>query len=723
MCKISFIVALFISSLAFSQKGITVESIYKTYQFFPKSVAGFNGMKDGQHFTQVSEMNGNMVVSKHKIAAYQESGEQLLNLSNLTVDGKTLEVEDYQFNGDETKLLLITNVKSIYRHSYSADFYVYDLKSKSIEQLDNSGKEQTLATFSPDGKQIAYIKENNLFVKDLLSKTTKQITTDGKRNAIINGTTDWVYEEEFAITQGFGWSPDSKHIAFLKFDESNVKEFTMEYNVGALYPELYTFKYPKAGENNSTVTTHIYSLDNGVTAEIKLGTYEYIPRISWSNINNTLVLQTMNRHQSQVTYSKVEQKNGNWSATAFYTENSKTYIDIDDNLIFLNDGISILRTSEKDGYKHIYRIGFDGSEFQITKGSWDVIDFCGIDNENKFVYYTAAKKGAIHQGVYKIDLKGKKDVAISSETGQNSADFTPGMNYFVKNYSNANTPPVYTLCDNSGKEITVMESNEVLKSRMKKHEFSQKEFVTFDLAGRSLNGWMIKPANFDATKKYPVYVSIYGGPGANTVSDGWDFNISWHQLLAQEGYIVVSVDPRGTMHRGKEFKDKTYMQLGKYETEDFIDVAKLLQTYSYVDKDRIGIQGWSYGGFMTSLAMTKGNGLFKMGIAVAPVTNWKYYDNIYTERFMRTPQENESGYNDNSPIFFANQLQGSYFLIHGSGDDNVHYQNAMEMANALIAANKQFDFFIYPNRNHGIYGGNTREHLFRMMLDYVKRKL
>lgn len=723
MRKISLLIALVLMGTVYGQKDITVESLYKTYQFFPKSVNGFNGMKDGQHFSQVSTTGEGLSITKHKITAYSESGEIILNLSDLKLDGEQLDVQDYSFNDDETKLLLLTDMQSIYRHSYSAYFYVYDLKTKSIERLDHSDSPQTLATFSPDGKQVAYIRDNDLFIKDLAANKITQVTSDGKKNEIINGTTDWVYEEEFAITKAFGWSPDSKHLAYLRFDESAVREFTMEYNVGALYPELYTFKYPKAGEDNSKVTAHIYSLTNQSTAHVKLNEYEYIPRISWSNVNNTLVLQTMNRHQSQVVYTKVELKGTEWVANAFYTENSKTYIDIDDNLIFLNDGVSILRTSEKNGYKHIYKIGFDGSEFQLTKGTWDVIDFCGIDEPNKFVYYTAAKKGAIHKGIYKIDLKGKKDVAISSETGQNSADFTPGMNYFVKNYSNANTPPVFSLCDNNGKEITVMENNEFLKNRIAKHEFAKKEFVTFDLNGRSLNGWMIKPGNFDPAKKYPVYLSIYGGPGANTVADGWDFNSPWHQLLAQEGYIVVSVDPRGTMYRGKEFKDKTYLQLGKYETEDFVDVAKLLQTYNYVDANRIGIQGWSYGGFMTSLAMTKGNGVFKMGIAVAPVTNWKYYDNIYTERFMRTPKENESGYNDNSPLFFADQLQGKYFLIHGSGDDNVHYQNALEMANALIAANKQFDFFIYPNRNHGIYGGNTREHLFRMMLDYVKKNL
>ena len=719
MRGLSLIVTLLITLSLFGQKNISVESIYKTYQFYPKSVNGFNGMKDGQHFTQIS---GNSI-TKHKITTYKESGETVLNLSDLIIDGESLSVDDYSFNEDETKLLLMTDMNSVYRHSYTAYYYIYDLKTKALEELDNSDAPQTLATFSPDGKQVAYIRDNNIFVKDLISQKTTQITTDGKINKIINGTTDWVYEEEFAITKAFDWSPDSKFIAFLRFDESKVKEFTIEYNVGELYPVLHTFKYPKAGEDNSKVTAHIYSLETKNGFNIQLNDYEYIPRISWSNVNNILILQTMNRHQNKVVYNKIEQKGNHWVTSAFYTENSKTYIDIDNNLIFLNDGASILRTSEKDGYNHIYKIGFDGSEVQITKGNWDVIEFCGTDNQNKFVYYTAAKKGAIHNGIYKIDLKGKKDIAISSETGKNSADFTSGMNYFVKNYSNANTPPVYSLCDNNGKEITVMENNEALKNRIKNYEFTPKEFITFDLNGRSLNGWMIKPSNFDSSKKYPVFINIYGGPGSNMVYDGWDFNLSWHQLLAQEGYVVVSVDPRGTMYRGKEFKNLTYLQLGKYETEDFIDVAKLLQTYSYVDKDRIGIQGWSYGGFMTSLAMTKGNGIFKMGIAVAPVTNWKYYDNIYTERFMRTPLENESGYNDNSPIFFANQLQGNYFLIHGSGDDNVHYQNALEMANALIAANKQFDFFIYPNRNHGIYGGNTREHLFKMMLDYIKRKL
>ncbi|MCO5260091.1 MAG: S9 family peptidase [Crocinitomicaceae bacterium] len=716
-------IGVIVFNIGFSQKDITVESIYKYYEFYPKGVSGFNGMKDGQSFTKISSLNGIRSITKHKITSYKDDGETLLNLTDLTYNGTKINVEDYQFNDNETKLVLLTETNSIYRRSFNAIYYIYDLKTKTLEALDEVNTPQTLATFSPDGKKIAYISENNIYYKDLASKKTIQVTTDGSFNHIINGTTDWVYEEEFAITQAFGWSPDSKNIAFLKFDESKVKEFTLEYNTGQLYPELYTFKYPKAGEDNSKVSTHIYSLENMSTQNIQLQGYEYIPRISWSNINNTLILQTLNRHQNHVNYYKVEQKSNNWIASIFYSEKNQTYIDIDDNLIFLNNGSAILRTSEKDGFNHIYKIGFDGTESQITKGNWDVINFCGIDNKDQFVYYTAAKKGAIHQGVYKIALKGNKDVAISSETGQNTVVFTPEMNYFIKKHSTANTPPIFTLCDNKGKEIVVMERNETLQTSIKNHEFAQKEFISFDLDGYSLNGWMIKPNNFDASKKYPVYINIYGGPGSNMVYDGWDFNNAWHQLLAQEGYIVVSVDPRGTLYRGKQFKDITYLQLGKYETEDFIKVAQKLQTYDYIDGNRIGIQGWSYGGFMTTLAMTKGDGLFKMGIAVAPVTNWMFYDNIYTERFMRTPQENEDGYNSNSPINFANGLKGNYLLIHGSGDDNVHVQNTLEMINALITANKQFNSFIYPNRDHGIYGGNTRLHLFTMMLNFVKEKL
>ncbi|MEJ6616213.1 MAG: S9 family peptidase [Crocinitomicaceae bacterium] len=700
-----------------------VEKIWKEYAFSGKSVQGFRSMNNGDYFSKISKSNGQEVVSKHAFSNYNGDGEVLINTADIKFNGEKIAFDDYYFNSDETKALLTTETTPIYRHSYTAVYYLYDLKTKKTEPLDETHQPQTLAEYSPNGDKVSYIFENNLYLKDLKTGTITQVTKDGKRNAIINGTTDWVYEEEFAIIKGYTWSPDGKYIGFLKFDESNVKEFSMTYYKD-LYPELYTFKYPKAGEDNSKVSVNIYSLASDKTENIDLGEYEYIPRLKWSPAENKLIVQTLNRHQNELKYHLVQISNDKVSATNFYTEKSETYIDIDDNLLILNDGKTILRTSEKNGYNHIYKLCVDGEFTQITTGNWDVIEFLGIDDKNTTIYYTSAENGAINKCIYKIDLTGKKKALLSANSGSSNAEFSNGMNYFIKTYSDANTPPIYTLCNNSGKELTVLENNAGLKATIEKYKFAKKEFITFKGHSEELNGWMIKPANFDPSKKYPVYINIYGGPGSNMVENSWGgINLAYHQLLAQNGYIVVSVDPRGTMYRGEKFKKSTYLQLGKLETEDFISVGKELQSYAIVDPTRIGIMGWSYGGFMTSLAMTKGADVFKMGIAVAPVTNWRYYDNIYTERFMRTPQENENGYDNNSPINHVDKLKGKYLLIHGSGDDNVHYQNTMEMVNALVAADKQFDLFIYPNKNHGIYGGNTRNHLFKMMLDYTLKNL
>lgn len=718
MNKFSFFLFIFIGFISYSQS-ISVEDIWKDYKFYARGVNGFRSMNDGEHFSQFTDKG----ITKHSFKNYQGTGEVILSVEEMKYEGNQLFPDEYEFNSDESKLLLLVNQASIYRRSYTAEHYLYDLSTKKLTALDAERSPQTQVEYSPDGKKVAYIYDNNLYVKDLTNNNVTAITTDGERNKIINGTTDWVYEEEFAITKAYGWSPDSKHIGFLRFDESNVKEYNMKYFY-ELYPDLYTFKYPKAGEDNSVVTAHIANISNGNKQQIDLGDYEYIPRLKWSHKSNQLILQTLNRHQNHLIYHLVEEKEGSFSTRKIFEEKSDTYVEIDDNLLILNSGDAILRTSEADGYNHIYQLNFDGTTKQITKGSWDVIEFLGIDDANKMIYYTSAEKGAIYKNIYKIDIKGKKKVLISEEDGYNDAMFSSGMKYFVKSHSDANTPPIHTLCDNKGKQLDVLENNAALKERLKEHKLGMKAFVTFKGTDTELNGWMIKPADFDPTKKYPVYMNIYGGPGSNMVSDSWGgMSYMYHQLLAQSGYIVVSVDPRGTMYRGAKFKKSTYLQLGKLETEDMIAVAKELQGYDYVDPERIGIMGWSYGGFMTSLAMTKGADQFKMGIAVAPVTNWRYYDNIYTERFMRTPQENETGYDDNSPINFVDQLKGKYLLIHGSGDDNVHYQNTMEMINALVAADKQFDLFIYPNKNHGIYGGNTRNHLFKMMYNYTLENL
>ncbi len=722
MLKSLFTLFLILSTISHAQD-ISVEKIWKEYQFFGANISGFRSMKDGIHFTKRSELNGNQCITKHTFLKPNGEGEVLVNLSKLQLNGNSVTIDDYEFNEDESKILFTTKTESVYRRSFYADYLLYDITTSTLTALDVDHTPQMLAEYSPDGKKVSYIFENNLFVKEISSNIVTQLTNDGLINSIINGGTDWVYEEEFSITKGYGWSPDSKFIAFLRFDESKVKEFTMTY-YNDLYPTLYPFKYPKAGEDNSKVTAHIINVSNSEKSNLDIGNYEYLPRFKWSTTENTLVVQTMNRHQNELKYHKIKQIESNWVSSLFYTESSDKYIDVDDNLLILKDGKTILRTSEKDGYNHIYALNFDGTNRKITSGNWDVIEFLGVDEEKGRIYYSSAEKGAIHKGIYSIKIDGTKKKSLSSETGNNSADFSVGMKYFVKTYSSANEPPVLSLCDNSGKEIFVLESNEMLRKKLKNYNLQPKEFLTIKGETTELNAWMIKPPNFDSTKKYPVYINIYGGPGSNTVEDSWGgANYMYHQLLAQKGYIVFSVDPRGTMYRGADFKKSTYLQLGKLETEDFIAVAKELGKQSFVDKDRIGIMGWSYGGFMTSLCMTKGADVFKMGIAVAPVTNWRYYDNIYTERFMRTPDENANGYDDNSPINHVKKLKGKYLLIHGSGDDNVHYQNTMEMINALVDANKQFDLFVYPNKNHGIYGGNTRNHLFNMMLNYTLENL
>ena len=703
---------------------LTVEKIWKDFEFRSSYFEGFNGMNDGQHFTKINKSATSISITQHSYTNYKGEGKVLVGPKELTYQGQLLDIDNYEFNKDETKLLLRTNEKPIYRRSFTADYYIYNFKTKQLESLDETKKGATLAEFSPDGTKIAFVYQNNIYIKDLTSNIVTAVTTDGKINQIINGTTDWVYEEEFSITKGFEWSYDGKKIAFLRFDESAVKEFNLEYHTKNAYPLIYKYKYPKAGEDNSKVTVAIYDLNTQKNQFVALTNYEYIPRLKWSSTANVLILQTLNRHQNELNFYKINATQTQLEPQLFFKETSTTYIEIDDNLLLLSNGKELIRTSEISGYKHLYRLDFNGNQTAITTGNWEVIEILGMNEEKKMVYYSAAEKGPIHKGIYQISFEGKNKRALSNETGQNDAEFANGMNYFVLTSSTAATPPVTTLHEVSGKHIADLEKNETLKSTLSKYPLSSKEFINFTGNGGSLYGWMIKPQGFDATKKYPVYINIYGGPGHNMVEDGWGGNdFMYHQLLAQSGYIVISVDPRGTLYRGVEHKKATYLQMGKYELDDFISTVQELKKLPYVDGARIGIQGWSYGGFMTSLAMTKGAEHFKMGIAVAPVTNWKYYDNIYTERFMRTPQENKEGYENNSPINHAKNLKGKYLLIHGSTDDNVHYQNALELINALVQSNVQFDQFCYPNRNHSIYGGNTRNHLFQMMYQYTLKNL
>jgi dipeptidyl-peptidase-4 len=708
-------------------------------EFDSKPVASVNSMNNGTHFTKLDDVKDGKkkykVLNKYSYANYQLVGE-VANPTKIKVKGDDSDkvfFRDYSFNKDETKLLLSTEIEPIYRRSYYAHYYIYDIKTKECTPLSDQSKgKQVLAEFSPDGSKVAFVRKNNIFIRDLITGIETQVTYDGKRNEVINGSTDWVYEEEFAIAKGFYWSEKGSKIAFYKFDERKVKEFQMAF-YGSLYPYQYTFKYPKAGEDNSEIAIWVYNLNTKKSVACDLGSNRdiYFPRIKWTQDDNKLCILRMNRLQNKLEYLVSDYTpDRNPAATVIpkviYEETSDTYVEIDDNLIFLDNGKGFIRTSEKDGYNHIYLINMEGNSQQITKGEWDVVEFKGLDQKKGIIYYTSAEVSPTQQHLYSIKLNGSSKKKLSTRDGHNDAKFSKGFKYFINYQSDANTPEYVSLHLANGKEVLELEDNKALKTRMAKYALGKKEFFTFKTVdGQLLNGWMIKPANFDPAKAggYPVFMNVYGGPGHNTVNDSWDRDFFWHQLLTQHGYIVVSVDPRGTMYRGAKFKKSTYLQLGKLETEDFIEAAKYLGSLKYVDKKRIGIQGWSYGGYMSSLCMTKGADYFKAGIAVAPVTNWRYYDNIYTERFMRKPQDNASGYDDNSPINHVQKLKGPYLLVHGSADDNVHYQNTMEMINALVAANKQFDMFIYPNRNHSIYGQNARLHLFTKMLNFIETNL
>lgn len=712
--------SLFFPSAIILAQDLSVERIWKNYEFSAKGAGAYKVLNDGVHFV---EWNSNGDLVKASIENEASEKEVLIAKNLLVWNDKAIEVAGFEFNATESKVLLWTAPAPIYRRSFEAFYFLFDLQTKKLEALDANHAPQTLAEYSPDGKKVSFIHGNDIFIKDLNTGKVSKVTNDGKRNKIINGTTDWVYEEEFAITKAYCWSPDSKYLAFLKFDEREVPEFQMAI-YGNLYPEQYKYKYPKAGEQNSVVTLHLLSIQTNKSQQINLGTYEYIPRLNWSARANHLVVQTMNRHQNELNYWLVDATVKQLSIKKFFTETSSTYIDVDNNLVLLQDGKSLLRTSESSGYNHIYKLQFDGVSTAITNGTWDVIEFLGIDEAKNVMYYSSAEPGAIYKSIYSIQLNGTQKTNLTPELGYHQAEFLNGMKYFIHNYSTANVPPIISLRQANGALVKVLQDNAALVNKMNAEKLSQKQFLTLTTPQAQLNASLILPLNYNPQKKYPVFVNVYGGPGHNEVLDCWDGNdYFFHNLLAQEGYMVLSIDPRGTQYRGAAFKKATYLQLGNLEIQDVIEATRVFAARPDVDPSRLGIMGWSFGGFMSSLAMTKGQGLFKMGIAVAPVTNWRYYDNIYTERFMRTPQENAKGYDDNSPINFVKDLQGKYFLIHGAADDNVHYQNAMEMITALVKANKQFDLFIYPNKNHGIYGGNTRNHLFNMINNYILDEL
>ncbi len=721
-----FIISVFIlvSINSFSQKQITVEDIWSKYAFMPKSAQGFNAMKDGLFYTDIEKDGEYNNIIKYELKTGKKIA-VLVKGQSVTVDGKVIDITDYEFNFNESKLLFSTNKQSIYRRSATADNFIYDIKSGKTNELSKNGK-QMFATISPNGNKIAYVRNNNLFIKDDVTQTETQITIDGKTNEIKNGWADWVYEEEFSKANYFEWNADGSKLAYVRFDERNVKEFSFDNYNNNLYPDNVKFKYPKAGEDNSIVTVHIYDVASNTTVKVNIGleTDIYIPRIKWTMDKNILSVIRMNRLQNNVELLFANANDG--SSKTIINESSKTYIDITDDLTFLPNNKGFIWSSEKDNYNHLYYFDNTGKELkQITNGNFDVIEFKGYDEKTNNLFYISTEQGQINRDVYSIKLDGTLKKRLSPLNGTTGAEFSNGLKYYVSNYSNANTPPVYELHSSDGKLVKVLEDNVTLKAKIKDYALSTKDFFTFkNTDGVELNGWIMKPSSFDDTKKYPVYMFAYNGPGANECNNMWEtFDVWWHSLLNQQGYMVVCVDGRGTLGRGREFKHSTYLQLGKLETLDQIDAAKYIGNLPYVDKNRIGFQGWSYGGYMASLLITKGADYFKAAIAVAPVTNWKFYDNIYTERFLRKPKDNKSGYEDNSPINFTKNIKGKFLLIHGSGDDNVHYQNSMELSRELVKNNIPFDFMTYPNKNHGISGGYTRTHLYNKMLKFVKENL
>jgi len=719
---LTLLLFLLIQPIFSQQKDISLEDIWVKNTFQTASLEAFHSMKNGDYYTILSHNSYGTFMDKYDYRTLEKVETLVL--------GKDLEgikyFDDYTFNLDETKVIIGVNLEQIYRRSKEGHYYVYDLSDKTLEPISELNIQEP--SFSPDGNKIAFVHKNNLYIKDLVSKKTIQITDDGQKNKIINGITDWVYEEEFSFVRAYEWNSASNKIAFIRFDETEVPEFSMDVYGSGLYPNQQTFKYPKAGEKNSKVSLYLYDLVKSEKTEIDLKSYaqEYIPRIQWSHEADQLVVTTINRHQNNLNLISF---NADKKETALLlNEKDAAYVDVKDDLTFLHDN-SFIWSSERDGFNHLYHYDKNGNlKNQITTGDWEVTKYYGFDKKSKKVFYQSTEEGSVNRSIYSVDISGKKKKKLSKFVGENSAAFSNSFNYFVNTYSSATTPTVFTLVDaKTGNELKEIKNNLNLAEKLTQFNLPEKEFTTIKTVNGEFNMWMIKPKDFDPNKTYPLLMFQYSGPGSQSVANRWNNawrHDYWHMMLSQKDYIIACVDGRGTGFKGRDFKKVTYKELGKYEIEDQIESAKELGKLSYIDKNRIGIWGWSYGGFMSSLAITKGADVFKMAIAVAPVTSWRYYDSVYTERYMQTPQENASGYDDNSPVNFADMLKGDYLLIHGTGDDNVHVQNSMQMINALVEANKEFEFFAYPDRAHGIYKGrNTRLHLFKKMTTFIDRSL
>lgn len=725
------LLAIFVTGIQAQQK-VTLRDIAQgTYR--AQGISGLKPMLDGEHYTQIS--------SDHKrIVKYSfKTGEEVGTLFDVTTarDCDLKSFDDYILSPDEKLILIQTETKPIYRHSFTAVYYIYNVKNNKMEPLSNNGPQQ-VPLFSPDGNQIAFVRNNNIYlVKLLFGNSESQVTKDGEYNHVLNGIPDWVYEEEFSFNRAFDFSADSKMIAYVRFDESAVPMFSFPWYKGlapekasyATYPGAYEYKYPKAGEVNSKVSVHTYDIKSHVTRkmDLQIDSDGYIPRIKFTSDPEKLAIMTLNRHQNRLDLYMANPRSG--LCKVAIRDEAEQYIKESaySNIKFYPEHIVMM--SEKDGYNHLYLYTIAGNLVkQITKGQFEVTSFLGWDQKANVFYYASNEGSPLRTAIYKIDGKGKK-TKLSTRTGSNSAIFSTNQKYYINTFSNISTPTLITLNENRGKELTTLLDNSKLKAQTAQLNMPQKEFFTFRTSsGVELNGWMMKPANFNANKKYPVILHQYSGPGSQQVIDRWGIGSFgdgglFEAYMCDKGYIMVCVDGRGTGGRGAAFEKCTYLQLGVKEAEDQVETARYLGTLPYIDGKRIGIWGWSFGGYNTLMSMSDRSGAFKAGVAIAAPSDWRFYDTVYTERFMRTPKENAEGYDAGSAIKRAPQLKGSLLLIHGTADDNVHYQNCAEYSEALVQAGIQFDMQVYTNRNHGIFGGKTREHLMNRVANFFIQNL
>lgn len=698
--------------------------------FAPKYISGVNPLKGTSEYAQISEDNKKII--KYSFKTGQQTG-VIFDLAE--TKGEQLEEFDgYEISEDGSKLLIETNSKPIYRRSYTADFYLYDVKNKTLSKLSNNGAQQ-IPTFSPNSKYVAFVRSNNIFITD--GKNEKQVTTDGEFNKIINGLPDWVNEEEFGFNNALAWSADSKTLSWIRYDESKVKTYSLQLFQGArpmltnyrTYPGLYSYKYPKAGEDNSVVTAWSYSLDNGKTLkyELPLAADGYIPRIKTTSNAARIIIYTMNRHQDQLNLYAANPTTGKCSI--LIKESVPKYVKEE-----AMEGIRIMKNyilvpSDRDGYMHLYLYSKDGKLIrQIEKGNYDVTTIYGYDEATGNTYYQAAAKSPMTRDIFVADKNGKV-TCLSPKTGWNAARFSGDYKYFLNTWSDRNHPYIYTIYNQKGKAVREVLNNNELINKLKPFGNTPKDFFTLTTSeGVKLNGWMIKPSDFDASKKYPVIMHQYSGPGSQQVTDSWSVGSMgnggmFDYYLARKGFIVVCIDGRGTGARGAEFEKCTYLKLGELESKDQVEAAKWLGKQAYIDANRIGIWGWSFGGFNTLMSISQeATPVFKAGVAIAPPTDWRYYDSVYTERYMRTPQENAAGY-DINPINRVKNMNAKLLICHGLADDNVHPQNAFEYSEALVQADKDFKENIFTNRNHGIYGGNTRNFLLRQVSEWFINNL